>query len=178
MGCDVSTMMSKVASKKDKDEAGHLQIDKKILVLGLEDAGKTSIFMQIKTQQFIKSVPTVGLNIEQIKFRSYMITMWDVGGQATKLWKHYFDQIDAIIFVIDSTSSDRILAKASNELIKLSNDPALDKVPILILLNKQDLKDEEPCRLQSKEYILEKLCLDKLTSQKRKIIVCLCSAKT
>ena len=62
--------------------------------------------------------------------------MWDVGGQATKLWKHYFDQIDAIIFVVDSTSTDRILTKASNELAKLANDKALTNVPILILLNK------------------------------------------
>ena len=96
--------------------------------------------MQLKDQQFLNTVPTVGLNIEQIKFRNYLLTMWDVGGQATKLWKHYFDQIDAIIFVVDSTSTDRILTKASNELAKLANDKALTNVPILIMLNKQDLR--------------------------------------
>lgn len=37
--------------------------------------------------------------------------MWDVGGQATKLWKHYFDKIDAILFVIDSTSEPSKLSK-------------------------------------------------------------------
>ena len=52
--------------------------------------------------------------------------MWDVGGQATKLWKHYFDHIDAIVFVVDWTSSDKVLAKAQNELHKLAKDKALD----------------------------------------------------
>ena len=104
--------------------------------------------------------------------------MWDVGGQATKLWKHYFDQIDAIIFVLDSTSTDRILQKASNELVKIAMDQALTNVPILILLNKQDLKSEQPNKVNSREYILSKIDIEKLKSQKRKIIVCECSAKT
>lgn len=65
-----------------------------------------------------------------------MMTIWDVGGQATKLWKHYFDHIDAIIFVIDSTSRDRQLQKSMIELHKLARDPALDKVPIIVMLNK------------------------------------------
>lgn len=51
--------------------------------------------------------------------------MWDVGGQATKLWKHYFDHIDAIVFVVDWTSSDKVLAKAQTELHKLAKDKAL-----------------------------------------------------
>ena len=80
--------------------------DKKVLLLGLDGAGKTSLLLQYKDNQFTNTVPTIGLNVEQIKFRKYLITMWDVGGQATKLWKHYFDHIDAIIYVLDSTCND------------------------------------------------------------------------
>jgi len=54
------------------------------------------------------SVPTIGLNIEQVQFRDYNLTFWDVGGQATKLWRHYFDTVDGLIFVIDSTDKTRI----------------------------------------------------------------------
>lgn len=75
--------------------------------------------------------------------------MWDVGGQATKLWKHYFDKIDAIIFVVDAAQVNRdpegrYIQKSKFELHKLSKDPALQKVPILVMVNKIDLLDELP----------------------------------
>lgn len=104
MGCDIS-MMGKAAAQKVLTTSNS-QIDKKVLLLGLDNAGKTSLMLQYKDNQFIETVPTVGLNVEQIKYRHYIITMWDVGGQATKLWKHYFDHIDAILFVIDSACSE------------------------------------------------------------------------
>ena len=74
-----------------------------MLLLGLDNAGKTSILYYIRDKQFRDTVPTIGLNIEHIIYKRYSLTLWDVGGQATKLWKHYFDKIDAVIFVIDST---------------------------------------------------------------------------
>jgi len=71
-----------------------------------------------------QSVPTIGMNIEQVQFRDYSLTFWDVGGQATKLWKHYFDSVDGLVFVIDSTDQTRI-AKAKAELYRVGKDPAL-----------------------------------------------------
>ena len=70
------------------------------------------------------SVPTIGLNIETVEFRDYNLTFWDVGGQATKLWKHYFDSVDGLVFVIDSTDSSR-MARAKSELYRVGKDPAL-----------------------------------------------------
>ena len=64
------------------------------------------------------------MNIEQVTFRDYSLTFWDVGGQATKLWKHYFDSVDGLVFVIDSTDQSRIV-KAKAELYRVGNDPAL-----------------------------------------------------
>ena len=110
--------------------------DKKVLLLGLDGAGKTSLLLQYKDNQFTNTVPTIGLNVEQIKFRKYLITMWDVGGQATKLWKHYFDHIDAIIYVVDSTCDDKRLEKNQSELSKIGKDPSLKDVPLLVMLNK------------------------------------------
>ena len=106
MGCDLS-FINKMAKRGETDKNGNLIIDKKILLVGLENAGKTSLLIQYKENQFSATVPTVGLNVEQIAYRTYMLTMWDVGGQATKLWKHYFDHIDAIVFVVDSTASKK-----------------------------------------------------------------------
>ena len=73
--------------------------------------------------------------------------MWDVGGQATKLWKHYFDKIDAILFVIDANAATldpngKAMQKSKTELHKMAKDQALATVPILIMVNKIDLIDE------------------------------------
>ena len=74
-----------------------------------------------------------------------------MGGQATKLWKHYFDSVDGLIFVVDSTDRDRI-NKAKNELARVAQDPGLSAVPYLIMFNKVDLKDQ---RMPIEELILK-----------------------
>ena len=88
-----------------------------------------------------KSVPTIGLNIEQVEFRDYNLTFWDVGGQATKLWRHYFDSVDGMIFVIDSTDNAR-MSKAKHELYRVGKEPALASVPYLLMFNKIDLDEQ------------------------------------
>lgn len=82
--------------------------NKKVLFLGLDNAGKSTLLFQMKDNSYKETVPTVGLNVEQIKYRGMNFTLWDVSGQATRLWKHYFDKINAIIFVVDSNDRDRI----------------------------------------------------------------------
>ena len=136
MGCDISFGKSQRFSSKVE------QPEKRILLLGLDNAGKTSILIQFKEQTFMPTaVPTIGLNIEQIEFQGYNLTFWDVGGQAVRLWKHYFDNIDAIIYVIDATDKERLF-KVRDEVHKISKDPALIGVPYLIMINKCDLEDK------------------------------------
>ena len=113
MGCDISFGKKRFVTSTEMPE-------KRILLLGLDNAGKTSILIQYKEKMFMPTaVPTIGLNIEQIEFQGYNLTFWDVGGQAVRLWKHYFDSIDAIMYVIDVTDRER-LSKARNELHKIS----------------------------------------------------------
>ena len=89
----------------------------------------------MRDKEFKSTVPTVGLNIEHIVYKRYSITFWDVGGQATKLWRHYFDHINAIIFVIDSTDEEKLMF-AREEMQKIIKDESLLDVPILLLYNK------------------------------------------
>ena len=63
------------------------------------------------------------------------LTLWDVGGQARKLWKHYYDSVDAIIFVVDSADSAR-LGDVKKELLSINIEPGLESVPLLVLGNK------------------------------------------
>ena len=66
--------------------------------------------------------------------------MWDVGGSARKLWKHYYDKVDGIIFVIDSTDVDW-MKMAKQEMQSILWEDGLSNVPLLILANKQDLEN-------------------------------------
>ena len=106
MGCNISDlkkMKETVVDSKASEEQ-----DRKVLFLGLDGAGKSTLLFQLKDNAFKDQVPTIGLNVEQINFRGKSFTLWDVSGQATRLWKHYFDKINAIIFVIDSTDKTRL----------------------------------------------------------------------
>ncbi len=135
MGCDI---LHKVNLTKKGDAS---EVEKRIILLGLDNAGKTSLLFQIKDQEFKTTVPTIGLNIESVSYKNYAITFWDVGGQATKLWKHYFDSINGVIFVVDSTDDPRLMF-VHDELHGITADEALKKVPFLVYFNKRDLADK------------------------------------
>ena len=117
-------------------------------------------------------MPTIGLSIEEVFVKDYKLTFWDVGGQATKLWKHYFDSVDGLVFVIDSTDQGRII-KAKEELIRAGKDPQLQKVPYLLMFNKIDLEDQR----MGLEELIQKMDIEQL-SQNRVINFQECSAMT
>jgi GTPase SAR1 family protein len=73
------------------------------------------------------------------------MTIWDMGGQdkIRHLWRHYFTNTDALIFVLDSSDTDR-LDLARDTLQTLLTDPLLTSAPVLILANKQDLPHSLP----------------------------------
>lgn len=122
--------------------------DKKILMLGLDAAGKTTVLYKLKLNETVTTIPTVGFNVEGIETRNNVrMTMWDVGGQdkIRKLWKHYFLNTDAIVFVVDSADRERIF-EASNELESiLASDEIRDSCKcVLVYANKQDLPNTMP----------------------------------
>ena len=64
----------------------------RILLLGLDAAGKTSILYKLKLNENVTTIPTIGFNVEEVTVKNVTFTMWDVGGQEKirPLWKHYF----------------------------------------------------------------------------------------
>ena len=147
-----------------KDAASEEEQNKKVLFLGLDNAGKSTLLFQMKDNQFKDTVPTVGLNVESIKYRGMNFTLWDVSGQATRLWKHYFDKINAVIFVVDSSDRDKI-QRAQEELHKVINDPELQNAPLLVFANKQDMPGSMP-----KEEVYSILQLSTVTEARKKDI--------
>lgn len=113
-----------------------------ILILGLDASGKTTLLYRLKTNETDATIPTIGFNVEEIKYGRLTFTCFDIGGQdkIRRLWHNYYANCDAIVFVVDS--NDRVrLQTAKEELHKLMNHPFLKHAPFLIFANKQDLPD-------------------------------------
>ena len=110
-----------------------------ILMIGLDGAGKTTILYKLKLDQDMQTIPTIGFNLETIKYRNMKLLIRDVGGQdkLRRLWRQYYEGTDAVIFVVDANDTDRIQT-AREELEKLMNDDFLSSAVILIYANKQD----------------------------------------
>jgi len=121
---------------------GQIQ-DAKILMVGLDAAGKTTILYKLKIGENVTTIPTIGFNVEGIETANNVrMTVWDVGGQdkIRRLWKHYFMGSDAVVFVVDSADRMRI-EEAREELEKVMEDPDIKSScrALLVLANKQDL---------------------------------------
>ena len=129
--------------------------DTRILMIGLAGSGKTTICYKIKFGETVKTIPTIGFNVETLDYKGLNFTIWDVGGQdkIRVLWKHYYSETDGIIFVIDSSDAEG-LNDAVEELKKMLAEEELNKCPLLVLANKLDLKRRfTPDEIKSKiEY--------------------------
>lgn len=64
----------------------------RILMLGLDAAGKTTVLYKLKLGQSVTTIPTVGFNVETVTYKNVKFNVWDVGGQdkIRPLWRHYF----------------------------------------------------------------------------------------
>ena len=111
-----------------------------ILILGLDASGKTTIINRLKTNENKVTVPTIGFNVEHLQFGNLSFVAWDIGGQNVirKLWHNYFENANAVVFVIDSSDKKRF-TEVRQELKNLTEHRALSLCPFLIFANKQDL---------------------------------------
>jgi len=114
--------------------------EKRILMVGLDAAGKTTILYKLKLGETISTIPTIGFGVETVAYKNINFTVWDVGGQdkIRPLWKHYFSGSHGIIYVVDSNDRERI-EEASQTLFKMLDADELRDIPLLVLANKQDL---------------------------------------
>ena len=77
-----------------KDNRVHIgpKIEMRVITLGLDGAGKTSILFKLKQNEFVQTIPTIGFNVEELEYKNIKFTVWDVGGlhKIRSLWKHYY----------------------------------------------------------------------------------------
>ena len=112
----------------------------RLLMLGLDAAGKTTILYKLKLNQSVTTIPTVGFNVETVTYKNVKFNVWDVGGQdkIRPLWRHYYTGTQGLVFVIDSQDRDRI-DEARQELHRIISDREMRDCLLLVFANKQDL---------------------------------------
>jgi ADP-ribosylation factor protein 1 len=137
------------------DRLANTKKDMRILMVGLDAAGKTTILYKLKLGEVVTTIPTIGFNVETVQYNNVNLTMWDVGGQdkIRPLWKHYYQNTQGLIFVVDSNDKDRI-ENSREELVKMMNEDEMRETVVLVFANKQDLPGA-----MSPQEITEKLGL-------------------
>ncbi|CAF0965571.1 unnamed protein product [Adineta ricciae] len=159
--CSQKRTISKSIEKKEKQSTMGLTFSSlfqqlfgkkqmRILMVGLDAAGKTTILYKLKLGEIVTTIPTIG-----------NFTVWDVGGQdkIRPLWRHYFQNTQGLIFVVDSNDRERV-GEARDELQRMLSEDELREATLLIFANKQDL----PNAMNAAE-ITEKLGLHSLRNR-------------
>jgi ADP-ribosylation factor protein 1 len=144
---------TEAASKVEEVEA---------LMLGLDNAGKSSILYKLKLGEIVTAIPTIGFNVETIIYKDTSFKVWDVGGlnNIRQLWRHYYQNAQAVIFVVDCNDRDRI-DEARDELHRVLSADELREAILLVWANKQDLPNA-----MSVAEVTDKLGLHSLCNRK------------
>lgn len=152
MGLTLSSLFSRLFGKKQV----------RILMVGLDAAGKTTILYKLKLGEIVTTIPTIGFNVETVEYKNICFTVWDVGGQdkIRPLWRHYFQNTQGLIFVVDSNDRERI-TEAQDELQKMLSEDELRDAILLLFANKQDLPNAMPVG-----ELTEKLGLNQLRNRR------------
>mmetsp|Transcript_94756 Transcript_94756/g.306420 ORF Transcript_94756/g.306420 Transcript_94756/m.306420 type:complete len:239 (-) Transcript_94756:212-928(-) len=153
---------------------GHRK-ETKPLMIGLDAAGKTTMLYKLRIGEVVQTVPTIGFNVEIVQYKSMntlvSFTVWDVGGRdgMRPLWRKYYNECNALIFVVDSNDRDRI-GEAKEQLDKMYWEEEFKGVPLLVFANKQDLPDA-----MSAPEVADKLGLGALPKSRRWFIQATCA---
>merc|ERR1719333_543246 len=112
----------------------------RILMVGLDAAGKTTILYKLKLGEVVTTIPTIGFNVETVEYKNITFQVWDVGGQdkIRRLWRHYYQGTHGAIFVVDSSDRDRI-EDAREEIDMMLREDEMRDAVLLVLANKHDL---------------------------------------
>jgi ADP-ribosylation factor-like protein 2 len=153
----------------------------RLLMLGLDNAGKTTVLYRFIDEDISDIPPTVGFNIRTVAeyfptdktSRSFRLNIYDVGGQRSirSFWRNYLEQTDGLIWVVDSADIFRLTEDCKEELNKLLKEERLAGASLLILANKQDLDGA-----LSAAEIADALELHKIQATGRHCAVFPCSA--
>ncbi len=149
------------------------EVDKyKIVIIGLDGAGKTTIVNRLLRSEFIPTTRTLGVNYRTVKYRQIEFNLVDLGGQQVYrnlLWQPSLESSSAIVFVLDS--ADLRISEASKAF--WDSIQKNEKAPVLFIANKIDLPGS-----RSFDLIVRDLDLTRATRSTRPVGLFRVSAKT
>ena len=125
----------------------------KIIILGMQNAGKTTILYRLSLGQIVKTTPTIGSNVEELTYNNVKFQAWDLGGQEStrSVWDVYYMNTDAVVYVIDS-QDDEYFEESKAQFHKLIHNQTLKNATILIFANKQDLPGSKDVNKLVQDY--------------------------
>lgn len=140
----------------------------KTLVLGLNNAGKTSILYALQLGKLVPTQPTLGSNCEELTWGNVSFIAWDLGGQELlrHSWSLFYSNTDAVIFVVDSADPGTFPLVAT-EMHRALSHPDLANACVLVFANKQDLTTAV-----APVDVAKALGLDRLTARHWTILGC------
>ena len=150
--------------KKTKEKEHEMRL----LMLGLDNAGKTTILKKFNGEDISTISPTLGFNIKTLEYQDFKLNVWDVGGQSTirSYWRNYFEKTDGLVWVVDSGDLMR-LEDCRRELQLLLLQERLAGATLLVFCNKQDLKGA-----LSIEEVKNFLRLEEITTRHWAVVPC------
>eukprot|EP01061_Rhynchopus_euleeides_P013787 TRINITY_DN23961_c0_g1_i1.p1 TRINITY_DN23961_c0_g1~~TRINITY_DN23961_c0_g1_i1.p1 ORF type:complete len:181 (+),score=24.71 TRINITY_DN23961_c0_g1_i1:526-1068(+) len=142
--------------------------DYKIVIIGLNNAGKTTILYSLHLGEVVVTQPTIGSNVEEITHKNINLVCWDLGGQESLRpdWGLYYTDTQAVVMVVDSADSER-LPVVKEELFHMLEHPDLKTARILVYANKQDVAGA-----LNEQQLSERLSLHKITDHEWHVQSC------
>ncbi|CAG9325493.1 unnamed protein product [Blepharisma stoltei] len=127
-----------------------------MVIVGLENSGKTTFINQLSSGSPGQTVPTIGLNVRTVQQGNLTIKAWDLGGQVQYRteWARYARGTNVIVFLVDASAS-QLISLSRKELHMMLEDRELVGIPLLILANKIDINPH-----MSEPEIIQGLNLD------------------
>ncbi|RCK60327.1 ADP-ribosylation factor-like protein 2 [Candida viswanathii] len=151
----------------------------RVLTLGLDNSGKTTIIKRMLGEDTNSISPTMGFQIKTLQYNNYTLNIWDIGGQTTlrAFWGNYFDKTDVVMWVIDGLSLERLQESYEELREKVILQDRLVGIYLMVVINKIDLIPQDE-RRELKEKVTDLLQLSQQIPQRDKWDVQLVSGKT
>ena len=81
-----------------------------LLMLGLDNAGKTCTAKMLVGETLDNVAPTIGFSKVSTKYKGFNVTIYDLGGSKSfrGIWPKYYHEVHGFIFVVDAADNQRL----------------------------------------------------------------------
>lgn len=81
-----------------------------LLMLGLDNAGKTCTAKTLVGESLENVAPTIGFSKVSTKYKGFTVTIYDLGGSKSfrGIWPKYFHEVHGFIFIVDASDNERL----------------------------------------------------------------------